>query len=108
MKDNVYRIFILSSAKASICMVTVMWTDWTNCSFFSWLPSKGSGLATLAFLISWPPAGTCMLVRIICATADAGGCIGYVVWSIQNLSLQVIVGHLELCDQLRLIVKKFA
>jgi len=69
MNDNAYRIFILSSAKASICIVTAI--DWMNCSVVSQLPSKVSGSATLAFLISWPPAGACMLVRIVHATADA-------------------------------------
>src|SRR5882724_3195984 len=71
MNDKVYRIFILSSVKVSICMVTVMQMDQTNCSVFSQLLSKISGLATLAFLISWPPVGACTLVRIIYATADA-------------------------------------
>src|SRR5882724_11338733 len=71
MNDNVYRIFILSLAKALICMVTAMQTDWTNCSVFSQLLSKVSGSAALAFLVSWPPVSACMLVRIICATADA-------------------------------------
>jgi len=57
--DNMYRIFILSSAKALIYMVTAMWMDWTNCSVFSQLPSKvswvgcfGSSSADLALLIS--------------------------------------------------------
>src|SRR5882724_6686487 len=71
MNDNVYRIFILSSAKALICMVTVMWMDWTNFSVFSQLPSKVSGLAALAFLISWPPVSACTLVRIVHAMANA-------------------------------------
>src|SRR5882724_886713 len=71
MNDNAYRIFILSSAKVLICMVTAMRKDWTNCLVFSQPPSKVSGLAALAFLIGWPPVGACTLVRIVCATADA-------------------------------------
>ena len=35
MNDNAYRIFILLSAKALICMVTVVQTDQMNCSVFS-------------------------------------------------------------------------
>src|SRR5882724_524153 len=70
MNDNVYRIFILLSAKASICMVTVMWMDQMNCSVFSQLLSKVSGLAALVFLVGWPPVSACMLVRIVHATAD--------------------------------------
>src|SRR5882724_11836679 len=70
MNDDAYRIFILFSAKVLICTVTVMWTDQTNCLVFSQLPSKVSGSAALAFLVDWPPVGTCTLVRIIHATAD--------------------------------------
>src|SRR5882724_64382 len=99
MYYNAYRIFMLSLAKALICMVTVMQMDQTNCSVSSQLPSKISELAALAFLISWPPAGTCTLVRIICAMANATWEATLVTSSrASNISLQVIVGHLELCD----------
>jgi len=71
MKDRVYRIFVLSSAKALSCMVTVIQMDQKNCSVLSQLPSKGSGSDALAFLVSWPLANICMLVRMMWATADA-------------------------------------
>jgi len=75
---------------------------------FSQLPSKVSGLAALAFLINWPPVGACTLARIVCAQlTQPGGCISYIIWGIQHPGLQVSIGHLELCDQLRLIMKKF-
>src|SRR5882724_11090023 len=71
MKDRVYRIFILSSTKASSCMMTAIQMDWMNCSMLSQLPSKGSGSDALVFLVGWPPANICMLVRMVWATADA-------------------------------------
>src|SRR5882724_615231 len=71
MKDSVYRIFILSSAKALSCIVTGIRTDWTNCSVISQLLSKGSGSDALAFLVGWPLADVCMLVRMVWATANA-------------------------------------
>src|SRR5882724_6790628 len=71
MKDRVYRIFILSSAKALSCIVMAIQMDWTNCSMLSQLPSKGSGLDALAFLVGWPLADVCMLVRMVWATANA-------------------------------------
>ena len=71
MKDRVYRIFILSSMKALSCMVIAIQMDQTNCSMLSWLPLKGSGLDALAFLVGWPLADVCMLVRMVWATANA-------------------------------------
>jgi len=71
MKDRVYKIFILSSVKASSCIVTVIQMDQTNCSMLSRLLSKGSGSDALAFLVSWPPADVCMLMRMVWATANA-------------------------------------
>ena len=55
----------------SICMVTVMQMDRTNCSVFPQLLSKASRSAALVFLDNWPPVGACALVRIVYATADA-------------------------------------
>src|SRR5882724_1990639 len=40
IKERVYRIFILSSANMSSCMVMAMWIDRTNCAALSLLPSK--------------------------------------------------------------------
>ena len=51
-------------------MVTAMQMDRMDCSVFSQLPSKMSGLAALAFLISLPPASACMLVRNVNAPTD--------------------------------------
>ena len=69
IKERVYRIFILSSANMSSCMVTAMQIDQMNCSALSLLPSKHSGLATLTPLEEWLPMG--ILVRMACAMADA-------------------------------------
>ena len=71
MKDRVYRIFILLSAKALSCMVMAILIDQMNCSMLSQLPSKGSGSDALAFLVGRPPANVCMLARMVQATADA-------------------------------------
>src|SRR5882724_6561897 len=68
IKEREYRIFILSSANMSSCMVMAMWIDQTNCSALSLLPSKYSGSATLMPLGEWLPVG--ILVRMACATAD--------------------------------------
>ena len=67
--ERVYRIFILSSANVSSCMLTAKRIDRTNCSALSLLPSKYSGSATLTPLGEWLPVG--VLVRMACATADA-------------------------------------
>src|SRR5882724_7713906 len=69
IKERVYRIFILSSANMSSCMVTAMQIDRTNCSALSLLPLKYSGSATLTPLGEWLPVG--ILVRMACTTADA-------------------------------------
>jgi len=37
----------------------------------SQLPLKGSGSDALVFLVSWPLADVCMLVRMVWATANA-------------------------------------
>ena len=42
-----------------------------NCSVLSQLPSKGSGSDALAFLVGWPQANICVLVRMVRATANA-------------------------------------
>src|SRR5882724_8579969 len=69
IKERAYRIFILSSANVSSCMVMAMRIDWKNCSALSLLPSKYSRLATLTPLGKWLLVG--VLVRMACATADA-------------------------------------
>src|SRR5882724_8756849 len=69
IKERAYRIFILSSANMSSCMVTAMQIDQTNCSALSLLPSKHSGSAALMPLDEWLPMG--VLVRMACATANA-------------------------------------
>src|SRR5882724_9380238 len=69
IKERVYRIFILSSANVSSCMVKEMWIDWMNCSALSLLPMKHSRSATLMPLAKWLLVG--ILVRMACATADA-------------------------------------
>src|SRR5882724_13590900 len=66
MKERVSRIFILSSANVSSCIMTAIWTDLTNCLALCLLPSKLSGLAALVFLGKWPLVG--MLERIACTT----------------------------------------
>src|SRR5882724_4688305 len=71
MKDKVYRIFILLSVNASSCIVMAIQMDRTNCSVLSQLPLKGSGSDALVFLVGWPLANVCMLVRMVQATADA-------------------------------------
>src|SRR5882724_12492424 len=68
IKERAYRIFILSSANVSSCMVTAMCIDRMNCSALSLLPSKHSRLATLTPLDEWLPV--CILVRMACAMAD--------------------------------------
>src|SRR5882672_1075227 len=69
MKERAYRIFILSLAKVSSCMVMAIQTDRTNCSALSLLPLKLSGLAALAPLGEWLPI-VGMFIRIACAMAD--------------------------------------
>ena len=69
MKESVYKIFILLFMKVSACMVTMIRMTHTNSSVLSRFPSKGSGLAALAFQI-----GLCKVwgfVMIACATAWA-------------------------------------
>jgi len=63
--------------------------DQTNFLVFSQLPSKVSGSAALAFLISWPLVGACMLVRIVHGTADTAweAALAYIIWGIQHLNL---------------------
>src|SRR5882724_3405975 len=69
IKERAYRIFILLSTNMLSCMVMAMQIDWKNCSAWSLLPLKHSGLAALTPLDEWVPVG--ILVRMACATADA-------------------------------------
>src|SRR6266481_6552928 len=57
INERAYRIFILSSAKVSVCMVTAIQMAQMNSLVFSWLPSKLSGLAAFAFLLEWDWTG---------------------------------------------------
>src|SRR5882672_2618236 len=68
MKERAYRIFILPSANVSSCIMMVIWTDQTNCSDLSLLPTKLSSSAALVPLDEWLPVS--MLVRIACAMAN--------------------------------------
>ena len=68
MKERAYRIFILLSANVLSCIMMVIWTDQTNCSALSLLPSKLSGSAALAFQDEWLPVS--MFIRMACTTAD--------------------------------------
>src|SRR5882724_9725775 len=69
IKEREYRIFILSSANVSSCMVAAMRIDQTNCSALSLLQLKHSGSAALMPLDEWLLVG--ILVRMACTMADA-------------------------------------
>ena len=75
MKESAYRTFILSSAKVSACIVTVIWTALTNSLVLSWFPSNGSGLAALALRAGlcedWAGILAWGFTTIACATVDA-------------------------------------
>src|SRR6266481_1887290 len=73
INERAYRIFILSSAKVSVCMVTAIWMAQMNSSVFSRLPSKLSGSAAFAFLLEWDWMGMLAwgLVAMAWVTADA-------------------------------------
>jgi len=66
---NNYRTFFLSSMKVSICMATMIWMAQKNCSVFSLILSKASGLAALApHNDECPPMET--FERVACTTDD--------------------------------------
>src|SRR6266481_2991969 len=73
MNERVYRIFILSSAKVSACMVMAIRMACTNSSVFSQLPLKLLGSATFALLLDWDWVGMLAwgLVAMAWATTDA-------------------------------------
>ena len=74
MKESAYRIFILSSAKVSACIVTAIRTALINSSVLSQFLSNGSGLAALAFQVKvcevWMGMLAWGFAAIACATAD--------------------------------------
>src|SRR6266481_4409348 len=72
INERAYRIFILSSAKVSVCMATAIQMARMNSSVFSRLPSKFSGSAAFAFLLEWDWTGMLAwgLVAMAWATAD--------------------------------------
>src|SRR6266481_721514 len=73
INERAYRIFILSSAKVSVCMATAIRMAWMNSSVFSQLPSKLSGSAAFAFLLKWDWTGMLAwgLVAMAWVTTDA-------------------------------------
>ena len=75
MKESAYRTFILSSAKASACIVTAIRMALTNSLVLSQFPSNGSGLVALALWTElcevWVGILAWGFATIACATADA-------------------------------------
>ena len=76
-----------------------------NCSVLSLFPSNFSGLAALALLNKqFPNVGEDFLSYGQCGLCS---CIGDITLGIQGATFECIVGWLELCKFLGLVVKAF-